>query len=266
MNGTFKMKSKHLILAAIVALTGLLPQSEAGLYLGSAGSFAVLGGSTVTSTGNTVLDGDLGVSPGTAITGFGPGIVHGTTYAGGAVAQQAHTDALAAYNTLKGEAVTIDLTGKNLGGLILVPGVYLFGSAALLTGMLTLDGGGNPNARFDFQIGSTLTTDTYSSVHLINGAQAGNVFWQVGSSATLNTGTVFFGSILADQSITLGHGTSVDGRALALNGAVTMDGNTITAVPEPGALWPLVICASVLGAGQRLAGWRRKARGLLRAG
>jgi hypothetical protein len=151
-------------------------------------------------------------------------------------------------------------------GLILVPGVYQFSSVAQLTGTLTLDGGGNPNARFDFLIGSTLTTTVGSSVQLIDGAQAGNVFWQVGTSATLDTGTVFFGSILANTSITLNHGTSLDGRALALNGGVTLDDNTITAVPESSALWPLVICASVLGAGQRLAGWRRKVSGLLRVG
>jgi type VI secretion system secreted protein VgrG len=147
-----------------------------------------------------------------------------------------------------------------------VPGVYQFSSVAQLTGILILDGGSDPNARFDFLIGSTLTTDSGSSVQLINGAQAGNVFWQVGTSATLDTGTKFFGSILANDSITLDTGTSVNGRALALTGAVTMDDNFITAVPEPGALWPLVICASVLGAGQLLAGWWRKARGLLRAG
>jgi hypothetical protein len=267
MKGTTKMKSKYLILAAIVALAGFLPQSEAGLFLGSADSFAVLGGSTVTSIGDTVLNGNLGVYPGTAITGFGPpGTVHGTTYAGGEIAQQAQSDAIAAYTSLAGLTPKQDLTGKVLGdgGVIniLTPGVYHFNDVAQLTGTLTLSGTGE----FDFQIGTTLTTAVGSSIVLSGGAQAGNVFWQVGSSATLDTGTVFFGSILAHDSITLDTRTSMDGRALALGGAVTLDGNTITAVPEPGALWPLVICASILGAGQRLAGWRRKARGLLRAG
>jgi type VI secretion system secreted protein VgrG len=155
-----------------------------------------------------------------------------------------------------------DLTGQDLGTLVLMPGVYKFDSSAQLTGTLTLNGNGDSNARFDFQIGSTLTTASSSSILLINGAQAGNVFWQVGSSATLGTGTSFDGSILADQSITLNTGASMDGRALALNAAVTLDDNVITVpteVPEPGSLWLLAFCASVFGAGQRLAGWRRKA-------
>ena len=260
------MNSKCLILPTIVALGGFLPQTKAGLMLGSADSFAVLGGSTVTSTGNTVLNGNLGVYPGPAITGFPPGIVNGTTYAGGSVAKQAQIDALAAYTVLIGETPTQDLTDQNLGLLILTPGVYHFASGAQLTGILQLDGQNNPNARFDFQIGSTLVTASSASVLLINGAQAGNVYWQVGSSATLGTETLFFGSILADQSITLNTRANIDGRAFALNGAVTLDGNVITAVPEPGAFGPLVICALVFGAGQCWAVGRRKARSFLRVG
>lgn len=225
---TFKIKSKCLVLSAFVALAGLVPQSKASLILGSADKFAVLGGSTVTSTGNSVLNGDLGVAPGTAITGFGPGIVNGTTYAGVPFAAQAQADVLTAYNTLAGEAVLEILTDQDLGGLILTPGVYYFKTSAQLTGALTLDAQGNSNARFVFQIGSTLTTATSSSVLLINGAQADNVFWQVGSSATLGTGTSFAGSILANQSITFDYQASLAGRALALNAAVTMDDNVIT--------------------------------------
>jgi type VI secretion system secreted protein VgrG len=176
--------------------------------------------------------------------------VHGTTYVGGSVALQAQTDALAAYNILSGEAGTS--IGPNLGELTLLPGVYRVTDAAQLTGILTLSGTGD----FVFQIG-TLTTATDSSVQLINGAQAGNVFWQVGTSATLGLRTSFYGSILADQSITMNTGASMDGRALALNGAVTLDGNTITAVPEAAALWPLVFCASIIGAWKYLAVWRR---------
>jgi hypothetical protein len=262
----FKMKSKSFILSALAVLAGFLPQSQAALDLGSADSFAVLGGSTVTSSGNTVLNGNLGVSPGTTITGFtfsptpGPGIVNGTTYAGGSVAANAHSDALAAYNILAGETPIQNLTGQDLGGLTLGPGVRKFDATAQLTGTLILDAGGDPNARFDFLIGSTLGTASSSSVSLINGAQAGNVFWQVGSSATLGADTSFYGSILADQSITLNNGASMSGRALALNAAVTLDANVIT-VPEPATFWLLTFCASVFGAWRWLAVWRRQQAG-----
>jgi hypothetical protein len=256
------MKSKCSILSVVMALAGFLPQGKASLSLGSADSFAVLGGSTVTSTGNTILNGNLGVSPGTAITGFPPGIVNGTIYNTDAVAAQAQADALIAYNLLAGETFNSNLSGQDLGTLTLLPGVYFFSSSAQLTGLLTLDAQGNSNARFDFRIGSTLTTADSSSIVLINGAQAGNVFWQVGSSATLGTGTSFYGSILADQSITFDTRASLLGRALALNAAVTLDDNVITiptAVPEAAAFWPLVFCAFVFCGWQRLAVWRRNA-------
>jgi type VI secretion system secreted protein VgrG len=150
------------------------------------------------------------------------------------------------------------LTGQDLGGLTFTAGVYSFSSSAQLTGTLTLNGTGD----FVFQIGSTLTTADSSTVVLINGAQAGNVFWQVGTSATLGTDTSFNGSILADQSITFDTGANMSGSAVALNGAVTLSDNTITIptfVPEAAALWPLVFCASVFCGWQRLAVWRRKA-------
>jgi type VI secretion system secreted protein VgrG len=256
------MKSNCLILSALVVLAGFLPQSKADI-LGSADSFAVLGGSTVTSTGNTILNGNLGLSPGTSITGFyPPGIVNGTIYNTDAVAAQAQADALIAYNLLAGETFNSNLSGQDLGTLTLLPGVYFFSSSAQLTGLLTLDAQGNSNARFDFQIGSTLTTASSASILLINGAQANNVFWQVGSSATLGTGTSFGGSILADQSVTLNTGANLLGRALALNAAVTLDDNVITApisVPEPGSVWLLAFCASVCGGWRGLAVWRRKA-------
>ena len=197
--------------------------------LGVASSFAILGASTVTNTGPTVVTGDLGVSPGSAVTGFPPGIVvGGTIHAADAVAAQAQADATVAYNNLAGQACDTDKTGQDLGGQTLTTGVYCFNTSAQLTGILTLDGQGDPNAVFIFKIGSTLTTASASSVLLINGASACNVFWQVGSSATLGTGTTFVGTIIALASNTLTTGVSLSGRAIALTGAVTMDTNTIS--------------------------------------
>jgi len=195
--------------------------------LGTANSFAVLAGSTITNTGPTTINGDIGVSPGSAITGFPPGIVSGTIHATDAVALQAQTDLTIAYNDAAGrEPVTV--VAGDLVGLTLVPGVYKSASSLLLTGTLTLDAQGAPNAVFIFQMGSTLTTASASNVNLINGAQACNVFWQVGSSATLGTNSNFTGDILALTSITANTGAKVNGRLLARNGAVTLDTNTIT--------------------------------------
>ncbi len=220
------MRCKTLVLLAITVLTGLPVQTRAQ-SLGTAESFAVLGGSKVTNTGSSVINGDLGVWPSLSIVGFPPGDVvpPGVTHPGDAVAQQAQSDLTTAYNALAGMACDSDLTGQDLGGLTLTPSVYCFASSAHLTGGLTLDAQGNPNALFVFQIGSTITTASNASVLLLNGAQACNVFWQVGSSATLGTGTSFAGNVLALTSITLTTGAQVSGRVLARNGAVTMDTN-----------------------------------------
>jgi uncharacterized protein with beta-barrel porin domain len=206
--------------------------------LGTVAPFAVLGGSTVTNTGPTVLigtaalPGDLGVSPGTAITGFPPGILTGpgaSTNTNDAIAIQAQIDLFTAYQNLVGRPTNVNLTGQNLGGLTLVPGVYNFSSSAQLTGNLTLNGLGNPNSVFIFNIGSTLTTASASAIALINGAQGGNVFWRIGSSATLGTATSFAGDILALTSITLDAGATITcGAAWAHTGAVTLDANTIS--------------------------------------
>jgi Ice-binding-like/IPTL-CTERM motif len=192
-------------------------------------SFAVLGGSTVTNTNTpTIVSGNLGVSPGSAVTGFPPGIVTGTIHAADAVAAQAQSDLTTTYNNLASSACNTDLTGQDLGGKTLTPGVYCFSTSAQLTGTLTLDGQGNSSAVFVFKIGSTLTTASASSVVLINSASSCGVFWQVGSSATLGTGTALAGSIVALTSITLNTGASLSGRALARNGAVTLDDNNVT--------------------------------------
>jgi uncharacterized protein with beta-barrel porin domain len=205
--------------------------------LGTVASFAVLGASTVTNTGATILSGtaanpgNLGVSPGSAITGFPPGILTGpgaTIHVNDALAMQAQNDLATAYNNLAGRPTTANLTGQNLGGLTLIPGVYNFSSSAQLTGTLNLNGLGNPNSVFIFNIGSTLTTASASVVSLLNGAQGGNVFWRVGSSATLGTTTSFAGDILALTSITLNTGANITcGAAWARTAAVTLDTNTI---------------------------------------
>jgi hypothetical protein len=196
--------------------------------LGTAQSFAVLGGSTVTNTGPSVITGDLGVSPGSAITGFPPGIVTGTTHAADAVALQAQNDVTTQYNALASAACSADLTGQDLGGKTLIPGVYCFSTSAQLTGTLTLNAQGNPGATFIFKIGSTLTTASGSSVLMINNGNPCSVSWQIGSSATLGTTTAFLGNLIALQSITFNTGANSTGRALARNGAVTLDTNNIS--------------------------------------
>jgi hypothetical protein len=196
--------------------------------LGAAASFSVLAGSAVTNTGPSVITGDVGVSPGTSITGFLPGIVNapGAIHKTDTLAANAQTDATTAYNYAVAQPTTMDLTGKDLGGLILTPGVYSYSSSAGLTGTLTLNAQGDPNAFFFFKIGSSLTTASSSMVLYTNGAQPCNVVWAVKSSATLGTGSTFVGTILAQASITATTGDTVYGRLLAKS-AVTLDTDTI---------------------------------------
>jgi hypothetical protein len=199
------------------------------VLLGTADSFAILGGSTITNTGDSVINGDLGLHPGTAVTGFPPGTVNGAQHVSDAVAEQAKTDLVTAYKDAAGRAFSAT-SPPDVGGRTLTAGVYRTGSVPSLglTGNLTLDAQGDPRAVFIFQIESTLTTATDSSVSLINGAQACNVYWQVGSSATLGTRTAFKGNILALTSISVNEGVTVDGRLLARNGAVTLINDTVT--------------------------------------
>lgn len=227
------MNLRHMRLLASAGFVVLLCAGASALAatapsLGTAQTFAVLGGSTVTNTGTTVLTGDLGVWPGLAISGFPPGTVTGTVHAGDAVSLQAQSDLVTAYNDVAGQACDTDLSGQDLGGLTLTPGAYCFSTSVQLTGTLTLDAQGDPNAVFVFQIGSTLTAASGSVVQIINGGSDCNVFWQVGSSATLGTGATLAGSILALTSITLNTSASVSGQTLARNGAVTLDTNTVS--------------------------------------
>jgi hypothetical protein len=204
--------------------------ATAPVNLGAATTFAVLAGSTITNTGSSVVSGDIGLYPGTSYTGGAPlltqssGVVDLTNSA----ALAAQSDATAAY--IDAAARTpFSTVAADLGGTTLTPGVYSSSSSMALTGAVTLNGGGDSSAVFIFQIGSTLTTANASSVVLENGASSCNVFWQVGSSATLGTTTKFAGTLVALSSATLNTGATVDGRIIARNGAVTLDGNTVTA-------------------------------------
>src|ERR1022692_54785 len=226
----------------LIAATAVLvfTQSTAGaavapVNLGTASSFAVLAGSTVTNTNPSVLNGDLGVSPGSAITGFPPGIVNGTVHQTDGVAAGAQSDLTTAYNDAAGRTPAASLPGFIGAGQSLDAGVYKATSSLDVGGSLTLNAHGDAGAVFIFQVGSTLITDSASHILLLNGAQACNVFWQVGSSATLGTGSIFQGNILALASITVTTGDTIQGRALARNGALILDDDPI---PVPACTTP----------------------------
>jgi hypothetical protein len=234
--------------ALVLVIAGLLLFAAGGasaaaiaVPLGTADSFAVLAGAGITNTGPTTISGDMGTFPTTTISGGASITQTGTNHGGDAVTQGAKADLITAYNTAAGEGPTspigpgspiVDLGGHTLGA-----GVYNSGSTIGLTGVLILDGGGDPNAVFVFQAGSALTTASASSVSLINGAQSCNVFWQITSDATLGTGSTFRGTLIALNAITVTTAVTVDGRVLARNGAVTLDTDTIArsacAVPVP---------------------------------
>ena len=253
MRGTFRFLA---IVGSLALLSTHSASAQTAPSLGSAQSFAVLGGSTVTNTGPSVIGGDLGLSPGSAVTGFPPGVVvGGAIHAADATALAAQNSLTTAYNSAAGQACTQDLTGQDLGGKVLTPGVYCFSTSAQLTGSLTLNAQGNASAVFIFKIGSTLTTASGSSVVMSNSGSQCNVFWQVGTSATLGSTTSFAGNILALTSISMTTGANIIGRALARNGAVTLDTNNITpstcpVIPVPTLpQWALLMLAVVLAAG-----------------
>jgi Ice-binding-like len=228
--GHLRRAGLALAVACALAFVIVPAVAQAQVDLGTATPFVVLGGESVTNVGPSVLNGDLGVSPGTSLEGFGlPATVNGATHANDAVAAQAQLALTTAYDVAAGQPVAPadDLTGQDLGGLVLTSGAYRYASSAQLTGSLTLDAEGDPNAQFVFEIGSTLTTASASSVVLVNGASPCNVYWQVGSSATLGTGTAFQGNVMALASISLTDGASVIGRLLAREGSVTLINNVI---------------------------------------
>lgn len=216
------------ILGVVAGTQAASAQAQSSVGLGTATPFAVLAGTTVTNTGPSIISGDLGVSPGAAVTGFPPGLVtNGTVHAADAVAAQAQADLTTGYDDAAGRTPATTVS-SDLGGQTLAPGVYNSASALGLTGTLTLDAQNNPDAVFIFQAGSTLITASNSTVNLINGADPCHVFWQVGSSATLGTNTTFVGSVLALTSATVQTGTTVAGRVLARNGQVSLNSNIIT--------------------------------------
>ncbi|WP_338415053.1 ice-binding family protein [uncultured Sphaerotilus sp.] len=291
----FKLVPKAIALAAVIALTAM--PAHAAPELGSAQSFAVLAGTTVTDAHSapnlpTQIFGDLGTSPGASITGLfsGVNVNGGTVHANDAVAQLALTDATTAYNALAAQAFDSNLTGQVMGspGLTtLTPGVYHFNTSAQLTGTLVLDFQGDPNRDFIFQIGSTLTTASDSFISVLNAGAGSGIYWQIGSSATLGTGTDFAGNLLALTSVTLNDGAQIIcGRAIGLNGAVTLVDNAIsndcgmqnfgtglvdagslgfsggplapvTPVPEPATAMLFLAGLAGLGA-TRLKAWQRK--------
>jgi type VI secretion system secreted protein VgrG len=208
---------------------GLPAPALAAPILGSAASFAVLGGASVTNTGPTTIYGDLGVSPGTSITGLGSVTLQGALHQTDGIAQQAQITFANAFTTLQSLPFTANLTGQDLGNVgVLTPGVYRFNSSAQLTGALILDFNTNPGQNFVFQIGSSLTLASAASIVVLNGSASSGIFWEVGSSVTLGTTSIFAGNIIADQSITLNTGARVlCGRAIALHASVTLDSNVV---------------------------------------
>ena len=234
--------------AVALAYPTSIQAAPAPVLLGTAASFGVLAGQGVTNTGPTVVGADLGTCPNPAITGFPPGQVLGTIHANDAVACQAQADLTTAYNDAAGRAPTVTYPGaQDLGGMTLVAGVYNTAVSFAITGPLTLDGQNDPDSVFIFQAGSTLITAPDSSVVFINGAQACNVFWQIGSSATLGVGSTMQGTVMALSAITANTNAAIDGRLLTRNAGLTMDSNQVR--PAPCTVVPPATTTSTTAAG-----------------
>jgi len=253
LNATKRVLTGLMLAVAVMFMGHDAMAAQAPVALGSADTFAVLAATTVTSTGATTVDGDLGVSPGTGLTGAP--IVNGVTHLGDATAGQAQGDLTTAYNDAAGRSVGAVSEAGNLGGLTLAPGLYKSTSSLeISSGDLTLDAQGDTNAVWIFQMASSFVTTTGRQIILSGGAQAANIYWQVGSSATLGSSSVFKGNILALASITVTTGATVEGRLLARTGGVSLDSNPvglagIGSTPTP---WP---DATNLGGGNWSSSW-----------
>lgn len=215
---------------ALAISTSAASAAQPPVNLRTADAFAILAGSAITNTGPSTINGDMGLAPGSAVSGFPPATLNGTAHITDAVASIAQNDLTTAYNDTAGRG-PVTAIPADIGGLTLTSGVYGQSSALGLTGAVTLDAQGDPNSVFIFQAGTSLITASASSVRMINGAQACNVFWKVGSSATLGTTSTMVGNVMALSSITLNNAVTVQGRILARNGAVTLINDTITRVP-----------------------------------
>lgn len=234
------MKTKKFVSALVLAAVVLFASCKGNdpvlqgvnmstVSLGSSSGLAILAGSAITNVGATSITGDMGLSPGTSVGGFPPGILVGTLHINDNIATQAKLDLTAAYNDAAGRTSKdiVTLSG-NIGGLTLTPGLYKSTSSlAISSGDLTFDAKGNASAVFIIQIASSLTTTSGRKVFLSGGASAANIFWQVGSSATFGTTSVFKGTVMAMQAITFQSGATLDGKALARTGSVVLAGNTI---------------------------------------
>ncbi|OAA63482.1 outer membrane autotransporter barrel [Niveomyces insectorum RCEF 264] len=237
------MRFPRLYVLAVLSVAGARAQV---VDLGAAADFGVLGSTGVANTGDTSVQLNVGVSPATSVTGFPPGtLTAGTLHAGDALAAEARAAAQAAYSQAAATTGGTDLSGTDLGDQTLAPGVYSFAGAAALAGQLTLNAAGDPAAVWIFQIGTTLSAADASTVSLVNAALACNVFWQVGSTASLAAGSSFAGNVLALDSVTLGTGANVQGAVFALTGGVTLADNSIL-LPAGCAVAPSSSSSSVL--------------------
>jgi hypothetical protein len=226
--------SSSIVLIGLLACVALI--NAQSISLGTAGTYGVLAGADITNTGITTVYGSLGIYPGTSITGFPPGVFTGVESEGNLAALAAQNAASAAYDQATSLPCGTDLTGQDLGGMVLTPGVYCFDTSATLTGVLTLDGEGQSSPLFVFQIGTSFTTATGSEINLIDGAQSCGVFWAVGSSATLGTGSALVGNILASASISANTDVSINGGLYASSGGVTIIMGEISAVGSCGSV------------------------------